>query len=338
MAKTKHGLPQTKGFFKLRGLATGLERENAFKTNTYDSGSQRNTLNFGIQTNEHSSVYVQIDGYRNNDVYLFKQSEVKGQKSEQKIVKWEKRYAHESEGFVPIGISLGLAKDEEGKNMISNNILPFDAAKDAHDMLKDETPIFATGEIEFSSFKNKDGDKVRNRRFNVTKLYGSKSVDFESEDFKETADFKQKIIFVGISKDTESKEPKFLVEVKIVSRNSIEDAEFVIYNNSLANQFKKSLKPYTALDVWGNIYNKLIVDEVVEVDVWGQEDSFKRGGKKYDKEMVITGADPSTIDEDTYTEEIIDSAVSKLKSEGQVDKGSWGSSNKVEVNDEDLPW
>jgi hypothetical protein len=337
MAKTKHGLPQTKGFFKLRGNVTGTVREKAFTHKEYDNGGERNSFSFGVQTSLNSTVYVNAEGYKNDKVYLFKRSEVKGQQGEQKVVEWGKRYDYVNDGFLPMGVSVGLDIDDEGKN-ITNTLLDFDAAKKIRQELVDNAPIFVRGDIEFSSFKNDKGEIRRNKKFVVKNIYNSKIVDFEAEDFKETADFKQKIIFTRISKSTEPGETKFNLEAKVVTYSSIEDAEFVIYNTALANQIKKSLKPYQALDVWGIIFNKVDTDEVEEeASVWGEEDSFKKATKSYIRELVITGADPSTIDKETFTEEAVEEALNKLRSEGQVESGTWGD-NGIDIQDDELPW
>jgi hypothetical protein len=340
MANTKHGLAQTKGSFKLRGLATGVNRENAFKHSDYDNGGARNTFSFGVQAAEHSTVFVNVEGYKNKDVHLFKRSEVKGQKGDKKIVDWAKRYDFVEEGFNPIGVSVGLEKNEEGKN-VTTTLLDYDAAKRVKEQLEDDLSVFVRGDIDFSSFKTDAGDIRRNKKFLAKNIYLSKEVDFEDEDFKETADFKQKLIFMGINKSTDAGESKFLLEAKIVTYNSIEDAEFVIYNTTLANQFKKNLKPYQSLDVWGTITNKVDAEEIQEeaASVWGEEDSFKRVNKSYIRELVITGADPSSIDKETYTEEVIEKALKKLRSEGEVESGTWGDSESdLDIKDDDLPW
>ncbi|PKR83521.1 hypothetical protein [Heyndrickxia camelliae] len=344
MAKTKHGLPQTRGFFQIKGLATGLQRDGALKTHTYDSGSTKKTLNFGLKTNEDSTVYVQVEGYKNKDVYLFKQSETKGQAGEQKVVPWDKKYDYEDQGFNVIGVKVGLEKDENGKNII-NNLIDFDAAEEISNALKDDTSIFVRGDLDYSSFTNDQGEVKRSKKFLVKNLYLAKDIDFEAEDYKEISDFKQKIIFTGIQKSDDKGETKFVVEAKIVTRNSIEDTEFIVYNTALANQFRKSLKPFTAIDIWGNIVNKVDADDVQESKaVWGETDSFKRVNNNYIRELVITGADPESIDTETFTEENIQNAIQKLKSEGQVNKtkkeeGSWGDATEsVEISDDDLPW
>jgi hypothetical protein len=338
MANTKHGLPQTKGFFKLRGIATGTVRENAFKHREFDNGGERNAFSFGVQTAPESTVFVNVEGYKNDKVYLFKRSEVKGQKGDQKVVDWAKRYDFVNDGFAPMGVAVGLETNDEGKN-ITTTLLDFDAAKKVRQELEDDFPIFVRGDIEFSSFKNDNGEVRRNKKFVVKNIYNSKAIDFESDDFTETADFKQKIIYTGISKSTEPGETKFVVEAKVITYNSIEDAEFIVYNTALANQFKKALKPYQAMDVWGKIFNKVDAEEIEEsAGVWGEEDSFKKATKSYIRELVITGADPATIDKETYTEESIEEGYKKLHSEGQVESGSWGDDGGIDISDDELPW
>lgn len=337
MANTKHGLPETKGQFKLRGYVTGMQRENTFKDLETKSGKKMNVLNFGVETAPESTVFVTVQGMERDEVYFSKRVE-KG-KTKTKRVAWAKRFDDQGEGYNLIGISVGLEKDENGKNVV-HTYTEFDAAEKIYEQLEDGVPVFIQGQIEFSSFKRDNGEVTRNKRFNVRQIYNSNNIDFGSSDFKETSDFKQKIVFVGINKDNDSQEPRFIVEAKIVTYNSIEDAEFIIYNTALANQFKKGLKPYQAIDVWGKIVNKVDAEDVEESSnsVWGEEDSFKRVTKNYIRELVITGAEPETIDKETYTEEEIENAIKKLNSKGQVEKPIWGEGEDSELNDDDLPW
>lgn len=339
MAKTKHDLPQTKGFFKLRGKATGLNREKAYTYKEFEGGGSRSALSFGVQTSENSTVFVNVEGYKNKEAYLFKRSEVKGQKGDMKKVPWSERYDHAEAGFSPIGVSVGLEQDEEGKNL-TETLLDFDAAKRVKELLEDDQSVFVRGDLDFSSFRKENGEVIRNKKFLAKNIYNSKEVDFEAEDFKETADFKQKIVFTGIQKAEGTDETKFNVEAKIITYSSIEDTEFVIYDTKLANQFRKALKPYQAIEVWGDILNKVETEDVEEEsDVWGQEDSFKRITNNYIRELVITGADPSTIDKETFTQEKVDAAITKLRSEGEVESGGdWGSNDNTDIKDDDLPW
>lgn len=333
MANTKHGLPQTKGIFKLRGYVTGMQRDNTFKEIETRSGKKMYVLNFGVKTAPESTVFVTVQGMERDEVYFSKR--VGNGKTETKKVAWAKRFDDQGEGYELIGVAVGLEKDENGKN-VKHTYTEFDAAEKIYEQLEDDMPVFVQGEIEFSSFKRDNGEVSRNKRFNVRQIYNSSNIDFESPDFKETSDFKQKIVFMNIEKDNESGEPRFIVEAKIVNYNSIEDAEFIIYNKALANNFREKLKPYTAIDVWGKIVNKIDTDEVEEAsNVWGEKDTFKRINKSYVRELVITGANPESIDTETYTEEAIEEVIKKLNSEGQVDS-SWG--DREDIDDLDLPW
>lgn len=342
MAKTKHGLPETKGQFKLRGKATGLARENTYSSKETKTGKQRRVLSFGVETAPESTVYVTVQGMEQKEVFFSKRSEVKGEKSEIKRVPFADRKKDQGDGFTLIGTSVGLDKDSEGKNVVTN-YHDYDAAKEIYEKLNDDDSVFLQGSVEFSSFKNDSGEIRRNKRFNVGRIYNSKEVDFDDDKFEETNDFKQKIIYMGINKAEDKDDPHFIIEAKIVTYNSVEDVEFVTRNVGLANTFRANLKPYNAIDVWGKIFNKVDTDDVPQTSTatWGEEDTFKRVSKSYIQELVITGADPESIDKETYSEEIIEEALKALNEFGDSSSssksgGDWGSDTTI--GDDDLPW
>lgn len=342
MAKTKHGLPETKGQYRMKGLATGLQRDNAFNNMTFTSGSERNSLNLGVKIDNNATVYTTLEGFKSKQAYLFKQSEEKGKSPEQKIVDWDQRYDFEEDGFKVIGTRLGLEQDEKGKNVLST-LTQFDAAEEVHSSLKDDTSIYVAGRIDFSSYKNREGELKRMKKLLVDNLYLAKDVDFEAEDFTPYADFQQKILFMSIEKQGD----KFVVEAKIVGRDSIEPTEFVIYDRNLANTFKSKLKPYNAIEVSGKISVFANQEEVKEADVWGEENSFTKQNGTVIREYVITGAKPSTLDAETYTESKVEEAIKKLAEEGQQANSSNSSNTKndsgevdwgVEISEDDLPF
>ena len=52
-------LPQTKGEFKLSGIVTGTQKGDKFFTNKKTKkGNDMNLLNFGVETNKDSTVYI----------------------------------------------------------------------------------------------------------------------------------------------------------------------------------------------------------------------------------------------------------------------------------------
>jgi hypothetical protein len=342
MSKTKHGLPETKGQYKLRGFVTGMGRDNTYSEKETKTGKQRRVLNFGVQTAPESIVYVSSQGMEQKEVFFSKRSEVKGQPSTVKRVSFADRHKDQGEGFTLIGTSIGLDKDDEGKNVVKT-LHDYDASKTLYEKLDDDTPIFVQGSIEYSSFRNDKDEVTRNKKFLVGRIYNAKEMDFEDEKFTETSDFKQRILFMGIKKIDDKNDPRFEVEAKIVTYNSVEDADFVIRNTGLANTLRSVLKPYNAIDVWGKIYNKLDTDDIPVTNTkgnWGKEDSFKRVNNTYIRELVITGADPDTIDVETYTEDIIDEAMKALNEFGTGNKSSnnWGNENAIDISDDDLPW
>ena len=211
----------------------------------------------------------------------------------------------------------------------------FDAAEKVFNNLKDTTPVFVRGNMEFSSYKGNNDVIKHNKKFNVNQLYISGEINFDDKDFVETNDFKQKIIYTGIEIVDNKEDPHAIVKAKIVTYNSIEDAEFIVRKKELANQLKKNLKPYWAIDVWGKIFNKIDTDDTEESDVWGDEDSFKNINKNYIRELVITGAEPKSIDKETYSEKNLDEAVKAYK---EFSGDNWGNNSNIDNDDDSLPW
>ena len=156
------------------------------------------------------------------------------------------------------------------------------------------------------------------------------------------ADFTQVIVFTGI-KPNEDK-TKATVSAKIINYDSIEDAEFIIADMNLAKIFNKNLKPYTSIKVWGNISVEKAVEEVTTTDCWGVENNMDKINSPTVRELIITGADPATIDTTTYTEAEIDKAIEAIKAAKNAEKdfgGStegWGSNDALIDDDDDLGW
>lgn len=342
MAKSKHGLPETKGQFKLRGLVTGMGREKAYTEKLTKTKKERRVLNFGVNTAPESTTYVTIQENERADVYFSKRSEVKGEKNITKKVPFKDRLKDQGEGFNIIGVAVGLDKDNEGKNVITH-MHDFDAAEYLYQQMNDDIPVFLQGDIEYSSFKTDKGDLAKSKKFKIKKIYNSKNVDFDDEKFVETSDFRQRILFMGIKKVEDKADPRFELEAKIVTYNSVEDADFIIRNTSLANTLRTHLKPYGAIDVWGKVSNKIDVDDVPATKgTWGEDDTFKRVNNSYSQELVILGADPDTIDSETYSEEIIDEALKAIREFGNPaannSQDAWGDTKDITISEDELPW
>jgi len=329
MADTKHGLQETKGLFQIRGIVNGVEKENFYTEKKTKTGKDWRSINFGLEIEPNKSVYLNLNGMVRDDVYF---SANKDGKTVVEKVAWSKRNDFNKEGYSLIGIRLGLTKDDEGKN-IKETLTDFDACEKIHDVLEDGMSIFAQGKIEFSSYEGQDGGKKRTIKFVPQQMFlCSKDIDFSDDEFEVKADFRQQIVYMGIDKV----EDHFVVKAKIITYDSIEDTEFIIEDASLANMFKKKLKPYNAIQVHGYIKVTENVDEVEEDDdIWGESDPTQRIVSPTRRDLVITGAKGKTVDTTTYSEKLIEEAIQKLNQSASAQE-DWGSNSDVnDVNDEE---
>ena len=326
MVKTKHGLQETTGVYKVRGIVSGVGKEKFYinRKGVKDKKDFR-SVNFGLETAPNKHIYISLNGIPKDDVYFGGKD--KDGKNVTEKVKWDKRKTFNKDGFRLIGVTVGLDKDEDGKN-ITNTFVEYDACEEISKHLNDGDSIFSQGKLEFDSFQTDKG-LSRSIKFIPTHVYKtSKEIDFSSEDFESTADFRQQIVFMGIDK----KDDYFVIKAKIITYSSIEDAEFYIYDISLANMFRKNLKPYNAIQVHGHIEIIENVEEVEDEDTWGEEDPTQRKLKPTERRFVITGAKGSSLDKETYSEKVIEEAIAKLNNKDSAES-DWGT--KSEINDVD---
>jgi hypothetical protein len=348
MAKEKNeglGIPQTRGSFQVKGLVVGTQKDSFLKeTLTKKAQKPWRTLNFGTKVDKESTIYITLSDGEKDKVYFSKTETVDGKKkTDVQEVAWKDRFKFNKEDYRLIGVNTGVTKirDAKGNEVNDKKILTgYDACKEIADNLKDDQSIFIRGNIDYSHFEGQNGT-VRAVKFVPNQVSLCKDVDFEVEDFESTADFTQIIVFVGIEPEDETKK-RFVLSAKIVNFNSIEDAEFFIENADLAKTMKKNLKPYTALKVWGKIKVAKDVEQVEVSDCWGETNDMDKINNPTKRELIITGADPKTVDTTTYTEEAIEKAIVKVNSNKKAENefgvsDEWGSTNGSTAND-DEPW
>ena len=334
--KTKLGIQETKGQFQLKGIVTRTESDKFFKEITTQNNKEMRMVNFGIEYDKGKTVFIDLNGMEQDKVYFMKTEKTDDGKNKYitKDVPWSQRNTFNEEGYRIIGTHLGITKvmNEKGDNVNLKKVLhSYDACKEIKDNLKDGLSVFVKGNIEYSHFEQ-NGQNRNSTKFVPNQISLCKPVDFENEDFEPEALFQQTIIFMDI-KPNEQKN-KYYVTAKIVTYNSIEDAEFVITNSNLATLFKKKLKPYTGILVYGYINSEKIVEDVQTEDYWGEANAMKKIKDQYVREMVITGADSTSIETETWSESNIDAAIAKMNENQQVNK-EWGSSVKLSDNDND---
>lgn len=338
------GLQKTEGNFQLRGIIIGTEKDKFYTEMTTKTGKPMRMVNFGVEIDKGKTIYVNLNGMEKETVCFFKkEGEGENKKTVTEKVKWANRFDFKKDGFKPIGVNVGLEKivDSTGKEINDKKTLfEYDACKYIGDTAKDGMNVFIKGKNEFSTYNDKHQTK-----FIPNQVSLCKDVDFEADDFKVVGNFEQTIVFMGIDKNEDG---NFTINAKIVAFNSIEDAEFIIDKSDVKlAKTLKTLKPYTAVRVYGNIVVEHDIDEVEdEDDGWGAKNpmELERINNPTKRTLVVIGAYKDSVDTDTYSEEIIDKAIAKSKASKTADKdfGSndedWGTVFDKDITDDDDEW
>lgn len=354
MAKERlFNLPETKGTYQMKGIVTGTAKENFYQNGKTSTGKNKRSINFGVEVEKDKTLYVAMQAFPRDEVFFYKKGEKKGEKGTTARVKWNERHTFNKEGYRLIGTNLGLTKVVGADGNMQNDkktMVEFDACDYIGSNLKDGMSVFIKGGIEFSSFTGNDGSLIRNTRFTPNQISLCGAVNFDDEKFEAQHDFTQTIVFMGVEKETENDKPtgRFIVSAKIVTYSTIEDAMFVIDNAKLANMFKIKLKPYTAINVWGKIDATTLTEEVESDDLWGETNKMNKVSAPTRRELIITGADPKTIDTTIYTQAEMENAMIKIKNAKNAqndfadnDSSGWGDPSKLGSTtdeDDDLDW
>jgi hypothetical protein len=344
MAETKKkglDIPQTKGTYQIRGKVTGSKKESFYTEKITNTGKPWRSVNFGVMFKPDMTLFVGLNGMERDNVYFTKRLE--NGKFDKKTIPWKDRFAFAEDGFSLVGVNVGVTKTKDAKGNDVNDrkhLTDYDACKEISDHLTDANTVFVKGNIEYSSYQ--DGETLkRSTKFVPNQVSLARDVDFDAEDFTPNAKFTQTIVYMGITPNEDK--TKFAVAAKIVNYNSIEDVEFIITDASLANVFRKQLKPYTSINVWGDISVERDTTDVETTDCWGAKNDMKRVNNPTKRELIITGADPETIDTTTYSEAEIDKAIETIKASKAAENDfgkqtdGWGSS-KLEGDEEDMGW
>lgn len=340
-------LPQMRANFQVSGLVSGVEKNNFYQEKTTKNGGTMRLLNFGTKiNNEDDTVYISLTGMPRDNVYFSRrENKEKGITKDTKAVAWADRKTFvPAEGYNMIGIGVAMERKPDANGIeraVRKTMTEFDACETLAAELTDDMPVFARGEIEFSSYNG-----THRTRFNMNNLTHTKPIDMSAEGFTPNAKFTCPIIFMGIDKD-DAIPGRFIINAKFVTYGSVEDIELCTYNENLAKTMRKSLKPYTYIEVWGaiNIVKSVVVEE--NGDIWGESNAMRPTVTAPTmRELAVTGADSSTIDKETYNEVAVEEAIAKIKAKDQATadytgKQSWGTSKEPDVEfagaDEE-PW
>lgn len=345
MANKLFELPQTKGTFQVRGIVSGVEKDSFYVEKQTRTGKEFRMINFGVEYDDKKTIFPTLNGMPRDKVYFSKKDKDTGN-TDTKAIAWKDRIKKAPEGYRMIGVLAGLQKikDENGKVRNDNKTLTeYDACEYISENLQDGDSVFVKGNLEFGSYTNKDGEVSRTTKFVPTQIsLCQNDVDFEAEDYAPAHDFTQTIVFVGIDQERENDKPtgRFVVDAKIVNYNSIESAEFIIEDAKLAKQMRSGLKPYNSIQVHGhiNVVNNVEdVNDEEDDDCWGESNDMdnKRVFAPTHRELIITGAKPSTIDKETYTEKAIDEAIKKVNASKKAEQDFTGKAESTSNVDDD---
>ena len=353
MANRIFELPETKGSFQVKGKINGVQREKFYTDKKTRNNNDFRAVNFGCEYDDKTSVYLSLNGMPQKEVYFSKRNSETG-KTDTKKVAWANRNKFNEDGYRMIGVNLGLTKttDKDGKEINDKKTMhAFDACEYIKKNMKDDMSTFIRGNIEFSSYIDKNGDVRRSIKYVPNQVSLCKDVDFEEygDDNKPVHDFTQTIVFMGIDKEQiDGKDTgRFVVQSKIVTWSDIVDTEFIITDSKLASLFKKNLKAYYSLSVHGRIEVSHKVEEVSEDDGWGESNNMASVSAPTKTEMIITGATPATIDKESYTEKNVSEAIVKIRNaktaeqnfgsnaSDSADSDSWGDDS---TDDDSDPW
>lgn len=343
-SKRLFNLPETKGTFQLEGLITDCAKDDFYKEGKTQKGKDKRTLSFGVKVEPDVKVGCKIQAFEKPKVYFLKR-EKNGEKTTYKTkdIPWADRFKSVKElglgdDWSLIGSRVGLEKETNDKGQVVNKKLvldPFDLTKYASEHMADNQSVFIKGDIEYGSFTGEDGTKRQWSRMSPTQIsLTSKEIDLDDEERKVRSDFKQTMVFTNIEQEKDNDVPtgRFIVYGKIIGYSSVDDAEFYMTNKKLAKTFKKNVKPYSSIEVWGHIKTEIQTEEVeVEDDGWGEADPTKRVVNSARKELIITGASKDSIDSETYTREAIDAAIEAIK-KAEAARSDFGESDDKQTS------
>ena len=314
----KNSLQQTRGNFQVKGIVSGVARNDFFteKMTKSDNPKLRKAVKFAIQTDKDNKVFVTLAAQPMDKVYFSKRSEVQDEPSTTKAIDWDKRHTFNEDGFRIIGVNVGLAKklDADGREVNdSKTLVAYDAIDVINENLRDGMSVFIRGRIEYSRFEDRNITQLA-----IDQISLCQPVDFDEPDFQEVANWEQTIAFVSIEK-SEDDDEKFILNGNIVNYNNIVESDFVVRNKKLMQNMKKNLEPYNSIKIFGKLVGRVqeVAVEEVDEDGWGEPNPMKAMGS-YTKEMLVTGAEKDSIDTETYSEQAFDEFLRSKKEFGEL--------------------
>lgn len=355
MAKERlHELKQTMNSFQVRGVVTGTKSQRFYKSGTGKNGGSWNVVEFGVKIAENKTVYIKLNGFPREEVFYYKKGE-NGAKGTTQKVKWKDRKKAPGKDYRLIGVNISTGKDENGKN-VNETFVEYDAVEWLHDNLSDGDSVFIKGNLEFSSYTDRNDQVKKQINMVPTQIsYTQKPVDFDADDYKEMCEFENTIVFQSIDKELDENDKptdRFVLSGYSIGYNTVEHVNFIIdkEHTKLAGNLRKVMKPGYSIKTYGRV---VVINDIAVVDDdddgWGETSPLERINSPVRREYVVYKADPNSIEKEDYSESDINKAIKKIKaakeavanfgdkvnSGASVDADDWG------VDDDDdgsEPW
>lgn len=348
--KVDLGCKQLRGTFQMSGKVVGRLSQNFFTEGTSNNGRAYRKVHFGCETEEGKTIYVDLFGSTQDQCYISKRTTLPGGKTQNDTqpIPWSKRFDFEKDpkykGYSMIGVTCGCKKVLDDKGIEKNQVLhltPYDACDEIQN-LRDGQSVFIRGNIEYQTYNG-----THRVNFVPTQVSLCKDIDFSDIEYVPNARFTQPLVLMGVTANKETEE--YDIAAKVVNFSSIEDCEFHIKKEfaGLAKTLKK-LGSYVHVKVFGRICVEGEAEPVEVSSEWGmQANPMERVASPFTRKMIIEGADPSSVDKESYSEEVIENAmtvIANIKSAkedyGEKSDEDWGKGDKssnFDVDEDDDP-
>lgn len=382
-------LTQTKSNFKLIGHVSRIDKESAFKEEQSTKegkhlGETYRTLRFSVKTSDTNEIFVQMFDYEPEQVFLWNSDKKKKDKSYKgdwvDYQEWEERQDElREEGYAVLQTRVGVEEDENGK--IKSHGLPSYVAQEViYNNLNNGDSVVIEGEIRYSRYTPQNSDKEKEQKsYFIKKIFKlTKDVDFEDEKFEECTYFDQEMVYVDT--DIDRKQGKAFVTGRIINYDkTFHDTQMVINFKTgedehgkpvydagmvkLADAFKKRFKFGDVVKVFGDVLNRVIVEEK-EDDGKEQVDLFKEFGGKHKPKSAETFTAKTYIQEHSIygvenweksvykDEDFVDQGLmekddddamqnefgGKKKKKNPFEEDPFAESGKIDISEDDLPF
>lgn len=349
MAKERiFNLPETKGTFQIKGIVSGTKKDSFYSEKKTKNNKNMRFVNFGLEYEEGHMLYINLQGMEQDFVFFGKKEKGENGAPDKQLtekVNWADRHSFNKEGFRLMGVGLGLTKttDQTGKLVNDTKVFTeFDACEYIAKNLNDGDYVFIRGILDFSSYTDDNGNKINKLKLKPTQMYLS------SEDSKPQNLFNIPIVVTSLDKEIDddgNKTGRFTCGSKIINYSSIEDYQFIIeeQDSFLYDTMRKNIKPYNAIEVNGKLSGSASESEVQEKNPWGTKNPLKRQEGRFKMELIVTGAEPETLDTELYSEKSIREAIEAINKDkkAQTNYGSgasddWGTVDTIDDDEEDV--